>query len=483
MQSNYLHFSYQNQLSEGGRLLREQKLEQMGMSLQISDGKRVVKKNVNLSALKELQESSKSELRSKSQKSPIENQKEDITKKLQDQVPEKGTEQSNEKSNEKSPEEIAQLKKNLNYGIRPQDMDFQQEMSSLQWMNIRNKKNQNKSLQRELKRNQESELRKEAANPSVLVESETIQKSIKKQSLIDRDRKVQAHEMSHSRIASSLQGGLGQSVVRGTTMNYQMDSSGKAYAIGGEVKVDLRPENSTFATKKKADAIMAAALSPDRPSVQDRMVATQALQLKVNARSAEMDQQSQRTSSFLTKIKQDQEGVLSRVKKASSKTFAPTDPYEQPLKNLGDITYETKRNSIRIPKPVAPDGSVQVADTQKEVNISPALGDTEKLPFGGTSLNKSSVLSESGKVRQRINSPVVAIGGTLKTETKPVIYTSQVESYEKIKKMVGDDDKIAVRLVEREELEQMIQQQPEQYSQMEDDEYLASNISSFLATI
>ena len=192
-------------------------------------------------------------------------------------------------------------------------MDFQQEMSSLQWMNIRNKKNQNKSLQEEIKRNQESELRKEAANPSVLVESETIQKSIKKQSLIDRDRKVQAHEMSHSRIASSLQGGLGQSVVRGTTMNYQMDSSGKAYAIGGEVKVDLRPENSTFATKKKADAIMAAALSPDRPSVQDRMVATQALQLKVNARFRD-DQQSQRTSSFPNKDKARSRGVLSRGK-------------------------------------------------------------------------------------------------------------------------------------------------------------------------
>ena len=81
--------------------------------------------------------------------------------------------------------------------------------------------------------------------------------------------------MSHSQNRILLQGGLGQSIVRGTTMNYQMDSSGKAYAIGGEVKVDLRPENSTFATKKKADAIMAAALSPDRPSVQDRMVATQ----------------------------------------------------------------------------------------------------------------------------------------------------------------------------------------------------------------
>ena len=58
-------------------------------------------------------------------------------------------------------------------------------------------------------------------------------------------------------------------------------------------------------------------------------------------------------------------------------------------------------------------------------------------------------------------------------------YLLLVESYEKIKKMVGDDDKIVVRLVEREELEQMIQQ-PEQYSN-EDDEYLATNI--FPATI
>jgi hypothetical protein len=464
LQNSYLHFSYQNQLSEGGKSLRKDKLAQKGMSIQISDGKNVIQKNVTPSALREMQKSSKNELRSKNQKNPIDVQKEEVTEELKKQDP-------------------AQIQENLNYGVRPEDIDFQQEMSSLQWMNIRSQKNQNKSLQDDIKRTQERDLRIDIAQSKVLVKPDTIRSSLKKQSLEERNREVQAHEMTHAQIASSLQGGMGKSVVRSSKMTYQTDSSGKAYAVGGEVSVDLRPENTTFATKKKADAIMTAALSPDRPSIQDRMVATQALQLKMRARSEEMQKQSQRTNDVFTKVKQDQDGVLSRAMNTVNQTFTPVDTYTSTLKNLGDTTYEAKRNVIRIAKPVAPDGSVQVADAQKEINISPAIGDTQKLPFGGTSFNKSSILSESGQIRQKLNSPVVAIGGTLKTDTKPVIYTSQVESYERIKKIVGEEDRISVRLVDREELENIISQQPDKLSHLEDDEYLASNISSFLATI
>ena len=63
-------------------------------------------------------------------------------------------------------------------------------------------------------------------------------------------------------------------------------------------------------------------------------------------------------------------------------------------------------------------------------------------------------------------------------------YTSQMESYQRIQNLSGEDGRIAVRLVDSDELENIISQQPQDnISQLEDDEYLASNLSSFLATI
>ena len=463
LQNNYLYFSYQNQLSEGGKKLQEQKLADMGISIQVSDGKRVIQKNMTLSALQELQKSSKDELRSKTQKDPIEEEIKESTKKLQQQTSKE------------------QIQSNLNYGIRPEQMDLQNEMSSLQWMNIRNSKAQKSSLQDEITKKQERDLREKNSNNHVFIEPEVLRSSQKKQMLEIRNQEVQAHEMSHSRIASSLQGGLGQNVIRSSKMTYQADRFGNAHAIGGEVTVDLRPENNTFATQKKADAIISAALSPDRPSIQDRMVATQALQLKLQARKEEIQVQSQRTSDVVSYIQQEQNQIKNRSIQTIQKTFSPIDHYEPLLKNIGDISYEAKRNAIRLPATIAPDGTRQVADEQKEINISPAIGDTEKLPFGGVTFDKTSLLSKSGQIRQKLNSPVIAIGGTLKTDTKPVIYTSQIESYERIKKLLGEDERVAIRLVDQDELERIIDQQPpDSISELEDDEYLPSQISAFL---
>jgi len=90
-----------------------------------------------------------------------------------------------------------------------------------------------------------------------------------------RDQEVRRHERAHSAAAGSY-GGL-------PSYELQQGPDGKQYAIGGEVSIDVKPENDPAATIAKADIVIRAALAPADPSAQDHQVAAQARQLKAEA--------------------------------------------------------------------------------------------------------------------------------------------------------------------------------------------------------
>lgn len=93
-----------------------------------------------------------------------------------------------------------------------------------------------------------------------------------------RDREVRAHEAAHMAAGGSLVRG-------GPSYTYQQGPDGRAYAIGGEVKLDVSGVPSDpEATLDKADQIRAAALAPANPSPQDLRVAANANQLAARAR-------------------------------------------------------------------------------------------------------------------------------------------------------------------------------------------------------
>ncbi len=79
------------------------------------------------------------------------------------------------------------------------------------------------------------------------------------------DREVRAHEQAHLTRA-------GPYVTGGPTFTYVTGPDGRRYAVAGEVKLDMSPEEDPEATLRKAEAIQAAAVAPAEPSGQYRAV-------------------------------------------------------------------------------------------------------------------------------------------------------------------------------------------------------------------
>lgn len=102
--------------------------------------------------------------------------------------------------------------------------------------------------------------------------------------LQQRDRTVRQHEMAH--LAAS--GGL---AISGATYSFQRGPDGVAYAIGGEVRIDVSPGRTPQETIARAATIVAAALAPADPSPQDRAVAAQARQMALQAQQEVARQQ------------------------------------------------------------------------------------------------------------------------------------------------------------------------------------------------
>lgn len=90
-----------------------------------------------------------------------------------------------------------------------------------------------------------------------------------------RDAEVKAHEQAHAAV-----GGAYASAPKYT---YTRGPDGKKYAVGGEVQIDTSPERTPDATIRKMDIVIRAALAPAEPSSQDRAVARQAQQQRLEA--------------------------------------------------------------------------------------------------------------------------------------------------------------------------------------------------------
>jgi hypothetical protein len=101
--------------------------------------------------------------------------------------------------------------------------------------------------------------------------------------LIDRLEMRHGDVLSHE--AAHL-GAAGAYAKGGASYTFQIGPDGKAYAIGGEVKVDMSPiPGNPSATIAKMIAIRSAALAPSDPSPEDLAVASRASQIEALARA------------------------------------------------------------------------------------------------------------------------------------------------------------------------------------------------------
>lgn len=84
-----------------------------------------------------------------------------------------------------------------------------------------------------------------------------------------RDREVRAHEQAHKAAGGPHAGQI--------TFETERGPDGRAYAVGGEVKIDTSEiPNNPQGTIRKLETVKRAALAPSQPSSQDRQVAAQA---------------------------------------------------------------------------------------------------------------------------------------------------------------------------------------------------------------
>lgn len=121
--------------------------------------------------------------------------------------------------------------------------------------------------------------RKAAAGPrSPAGEPLTDQQQVQVEQLQARDAEVHAHESAH--VAAS--GGLGGA----PSFDYATGPDGQRYAVGGEVSIDTSSGATPEETIARARTIRAAATAPADPSGQDLAVASAAVRMEAEARSA-----------------------------------------------------------------------------------------------------------------------------------------------------------------------------------------------------
>ena len=92
-----------------------------------------------------------------------------------------------------------------------------------------------------------------------------------------RDKEVRTHEQAHLSAA-------GQYARGGMSFSYQKGPDGVAYAVSGEVGIDLGDESTPEATLFKMQTVKRAALAPANPSGADRQIAAQAAAKEAQAR-------------------------------------------------------------------------------------------------------------------------------------------------------------------------------------------------------
>ena len=134
--------------------------------------------------------------------------------------------------------------------------------------------------------------------------------------LSSRDREVRAHEQAHSSVGGSYAGG--------PTYSFKRGPDGRAYAVGGEVSIDVSAiANDPAATLRKMEQVQRAALAPAEPSGQDRQVAAQAQVLAAQAR-IELAAQRDAAASAIAERKAQAQAAQDEQDESEQQTEQPT---------------------------------------------------------------------------------------------------------------------------------------------------------------
>ena len=133
-----------------------------------------------------------------------------------------------------------------------------------------------------------------------------------------RDQEVKAHEKAH--LAAG-----GQYTTGGANYEYETGPDGKKYAVGGEVGIDVSPEDSPEKTIEKARTIRKAALAPAKPSNQDRKIAAEASRMEAEARRELSENKTEEAEQSTEKPAESAEGDVKAASKEDNTADEPID--------------------------------------------------------------------------------------------------------------------------------------------------------------
>jgi hypothetical protein len=146
-----------------------------------------------------------------------------------------------------------------------------------------------------------------------------------------RDREVRAHEAAHASVGGAYAGA--------PTYSFERGPDGRAYAVGGEVSIDVAPiAGDPQATLTKARQVHAAALAPAEPSSQDMRVAQRAQALEAEARRKLVDQRTEELKQATTGAAASGESTAVADKGNEAAVTSGTDPVASPAAEVGTIS-------------------------------------------------------------------------------------------------------------------------------------------------
>lgn len=162
--------------------------------------------------------------------------------------------------------------------------------------------------------------------------------------MAQRDREVRAHEQAHMAVGGQYAGPM--------TLVYETGPDGRRYAVAGEVAIDTSPiPNNPEATVLKADQIRRAALAPAEPSTQDRRVAAQAIQMKLQAQvEVQQEQRADREAEAENRSENRESTELSgdRRRELQAETERSNEASRERMNDLLDRTRETSERILML---------------------------------------------------------------------------------------------------------------------------------------
>ena len=309
------------------------------------------------------------------------------------------------------------------------------------------------------------------SNPSDLTDtfvSFAKEKSVQQsKALKHREQAVKQHEAAHLLAGSGVTSGL--------SYTYQQASDGSSYAIGGEVTLNMQEGATPEETIQKAQKMRAAALAPSSPSAQDQDLAMMAMKMEAAAREERAEKQKEAQE----KLKETSE----KFKEVAEEMMTGPEMYPF-LEHVGDPSYLPLQSNIVTPAPTSNITGQKLVQADQKESEHRLVYQQKKFTFRPvTEGSTDPKITQEAKTQRKLNKPkMVVFSKKLKTNAKPVLYTSEIDTYKSVEKqlkMSKMSNKVDLVLASKDQLSNM----KSSAQKISVDENFGSNVGKLLAIV